>query len=190
MRKLAEHLQDWKPEWLEDFIEKPYFKPCFLHDKSDPAGFSINKFCVDCKTPVCPQCIVEFGHTNHAIIQVFRHVYQDAASVEAIKSFMNINDIQTYKSNQALVVALRPLLSISKINHAGPNGELACYPRSSGHTNAIIRKFTPSAYKKNNDQIARKCQVCTKRLLPMHKCLYCSIQCKVILINACFYNNI
>uniref|UniRef100_A0A7N0USU3 PLATZ transcription factor family protein n=1 Tax=Kalanchoe fedtschenkoi TaxID=63787 RepID=A0A7N0USU3_KALFE len=151
METLAEHLQDGKPQWLEDFLAKPYSKPCLLQAHAD-AGFNTNKFCVDCRTPVCPSCVTEFGHTNHAIIQVYRHVYQDSASVRAIRSFMNINGVQ--------------------INQNGP---IDTPPKRAKH-NSRINKVTSSDRK---NRIERMCKICGKKLVPAHQFHYCSIQCKL-----------
>ncbi|XP_022760153.1 uncharacterized protein LOC111306605 [Durio zibethinus] len=108
-----------KPEWLEAFLQRTYFGSCSLHPIRRNEK---NRYCINCDSSACQYCMTSTTHRHHKILKIYRHVYKDVVSLGAMEKYIDCAEIQPYKCNKRLVIALNPL------PHGGPtlNAETSC----------------------------------------------------------------
>ncbi|GAV60458.1 PLATZ domain-containing protein [Cephalotus follicularis] len=85
----------------------------------------MNRYCIDCDFSACQYCCLSSAsgsHRHHKILKIYRHVYTDVVSLGTMEKYIDCSQIQPYKCNKRLVVALTPL------PHCGPtlNNEMSC----------------------------------------------------------------
>ncbi|PRQ45523.1 putative transcription repressor PLATZ family [Rosa chinensis] len=96
-----------KPEWMERFLESSFFGSCSAHPIH---GNQLNRYCTTCNLSGCQYCMASGRqHRHHDILKIYRHVYQDAVLLSEMDEYLDCAQILPYKSNQSLVIALKPL---------------------------------------------------------------------------------
>ncbi|XP_028768739.1 uncharacterized protein LOC114740703 isoform X2 [Neltuma alba] len=69
----------------------------------------LNKYCMTCNKSACQYC-VSFGiHRCHKMLSIYKHVYKYVVAMAAVEKHIDCSQIQTYKCNKRLVIALNPL---------------------------------------------------------------------------------
>lgn len=108
-----------KPEWLERFLKRTFFDPCPKHPIRRN---ELNKYCIDCDASLCQYCLSLASHEDHRLLKIYRHVYKDVVPLDEIERHVDCSEIQPYRCNRQLVIALSPL------PHAGTrtNEEVTC----------------------------------------------------------------
>ncbi|KAL6219454.1 hypothetical protein ACLB2K_007213 [Fragaria x ananassa] len=48
-------------------------------------------------------------HRHHEVLKIYRHVYHDAVLLSQMDEYLDCTQILPYKSNQSLVIAMKPL---------------------------------------------------------------------------------
>ncbi|KAK6266967.1 hypothetical protein QUC31_017804, partial [Theobroma cacao] len=103
-----------KPEWLEAFLQRTFFDSCSVHPIRRNEK---NRYCINCDTSACQYCMTCTTHRHHKILKIYRHVYKDVVSLAAMEKYIDCAEIQPYKCNKRLVIALNPL------PHCGPTSK-------------------------------------------------------------------
>ncbi|TYI13295.1 hypothetical protein ES332_A08G048500v1 [Gossypium tomentosum] len=108
-----------KPEWVEAFLRRTFFDGCTLHPIRRNEK---NRYCINCDSSACQYCLSSTSHCHHKILKIYRHVYKDVVSLVVMEKYIDCAEIQPYKCNKRLVIALNPL------PHCGPilNTETSC----------------------------------------------------------------
>lgn len=106
-----------KPEWIERFVRRTFFNPCSEHPIRRN---ELNKYCIDCDAPLCQYCLPLSSHAGHRLLKIYRHVYKDVVLLDEIKQHIDCSQIQPYRCNKQMVVALTTLPHTgSKTNEEG-----------------------------------------------------------------------
>ncbi|KAK4437134.1 hypothetical protein Salat_0047300 [Sesamum alatum] len=94
------------PKWLDQFLEKTFFRKCSAHHlrKND-----LNRYCITCNASACKHCIATGVHIEHKVLTIYRHVYQDVVPLNQMENHLDCSKIQTYKCNKKWVISLTPL---------------------------------------------------------------------------------
>ncbi|KAL2927303.1 Tripartite motif-containing protein 2 [Bienertia sinuspersici] len=95
-----------KPEWLEKFCSRTFFEPCPEHPIRRN---ELNKYCIECDASLCQYCVSLASHANHRLLKIYRHVYKDVVPLDEIERHIDISQIQPYRCNRQMVIALTPL---------------------------------------------------------------------------------
>ncbi|XP_074276558.1 uncharacterized protein LOC141600265 [Silene latifolia] len=95
-----------EPEWLEKFFKRTFFEPCSVHPIRRN---ELNKYCIDCDASLCQYCVALAPHEDHRLLKIYRHVYKDVVPLDEIEQHIDCSQIQPYRCNKQLVIALTPL---------------------------------------------------------------------------------
>ncbi|KAI4306706.1 hypothetical protein L6164_029961 [Bauhinia variegata] len=95
-----------KLKWLDVLLNKTFFDLCESHPVRRN---ELNRYCVNCKVSACQYCVSSGAHRHHKILKIYRHVYKDVVSLGAIEKHIDCSEIQPYKCNKRLIIALNPL---------------------------------------------------------------------------------
>lgn len=95
-----------KPEWLERFFTRTFFDPCSEHPIRRN---ELNKYCIDCDASLCQYCLSLASHVDHRLLKIYRHVYKDVVPLDEIERHIDCTQIQPYRCNRQMVIALTPL---------------------------------------------------------------------------------
>ncbi|XP_061340325.1 protein RGF1 INDUCIBLE TRANSCRIPTION FACTOR 1-like [Gastrolobium bilobum] len=96
----------YQPKWLEDFLSKAFFDPCTAHPS---CRNELNKYCINCSVSVCQYCASSSTHCQHKMLKIYRHLFTDVVALAAMEKHFDCSQIQPYKCNKRLVIALKPL---------------------------------------------------------------------------------
>ncbi|KAL9231479.1 hypothetical protein vseg_006704 [Gypsophila vaccaria] len=99
-------LRKVEPEWLGRFVQMTFFDPCSEHAVWRN---EMNKYCIDCDKSLCQHCISTEAHKDHGLLKLYRHVYKEVTPVDVIGQHIDCSQIQTYRCNKQMVIALTPL---------------------------------------------------------------------------------
>ncbi|KAK9683606.1 hypothetical protein RND81_10G152500 [Saponaria officinalis] len=99
-------LRKLEPEWLENFFKRTFFLPCSEHTVRRN---ELNKYCIDCDASLCQFCVSVASHDDHRLLKIYRHVYKDVVPLDEIEQHVDCSEIQPYRCNKQLVIALTPL---------------------------------------------------------------------------------
>ncbi|KAL9226773.1 hypothetical protein vseg_002544 [Gypsophila vaccaria] len=105
-QKAQGEVKKLEPEWLESFFNRTFFTPCSEHPIRRN---ELNKYCIDCDAPLCQYCLSFTSHEDHRLLKIYRHVYKDVVPLDEIEQHVNCAQIQPYRCNKQLVIALTPL---------------------------------------------------------------------------------
>ncbi|XWS46448.1 hypothetical protein CRYUN_Cryun14cG0067900 [Craigia yunnanensis] len=100
-------------------MQRSFFDSCSVHPIRRNEK---NRYCINCDSSACQYCMASTTHRHHKILKIYRHVYKDVVSLGAMDNYIDCAEIQPYKCNKRLVIALNPL------PHCGPtlNTEASC----------------------------------------------------------------